>query len=147
MVLLAIAELALSRPGFDDALGRIADQLVGREMFNEFKRFNADRVKASHGEFGFAPQGISKPPERLEQAELYAWLGEDEFGSGEIGLKRAIVPAGGDVPMVAVLREKMEKYWQRAEAQAAQYRKRIYLVRFKFAEVLRETEKGDPVTR
>jgi hypothetical protein len=52
MVLLAIGELALSRPGFDDALGRIADQFHGREMFDRFKELNADRVKASHGPTG-----------------------------------------------------------------------------------------------
>ena len=46
MVLLAIAELALSRPGFDWTLGEIAECLQGREMFEEFKRLNADRVKA-----------------------------------------------------------------------------------------------------
>jgi len=60
LVLLAIAELALSRPGFDDALGLIADQLGGRAIFNDLKRSNADRVKASHGPFGFAPDGGSK---------------------------------------------------------------------------------------
>jgi hypothetical protein len=46
LVLLAIAELSLSRPGWDYALGLIADQLQGREMYDEFKRLNADRVKA-----------------------------------------------------------------------------------------------------
>lgn len=45
MMLLAIAELSLSRPGWDDALGEIADVLRGRAMFDEFKRLNADRVK------------------------------------------------------------------------------------------------------
>jgi hypothetical protein len=49
MILLAIAELSLSRPGWDDALGRIADQFMGREMFEEFKRLNADRVKLERG--------------------------------------------------------------------------------------------------
>jgi hypothetical protein len=47
MVLLALAELSLSRPGWDDALGRIADQIFGRELFEQFKRLNADRVKAT----------------------------------------------------------------------------------------------------
>jgi hypothetical protein len=49
MVVLAIAELALSRPGWDEALGEIAEQFGAREMFEDFKRINADRVKASHG--------------------------------------------------------------------------------------------------
>ena len=60
LVLLALAELALSRPGFDWTLGEIADLFFGREMFEGFKRSNADRVKASHGPFGFAPAGGSK---------------------------------------------------------------------------------------
>lgn len=52
LILLAIAELALSRPGFDDTLRRIAKLLFGVEMFGGFKRCNADRVKASHGSVG-----------------------------------------------------------------------------------------------
>lgn len=44
--LLALAELALSRPGWDYMLGEIAELLQGREMFGEFKRLNADRVKS-----------------------------------------------------------------------------------------------------
>lgn len=75
--------------------------------------------------------------------ELFAWVGENELDPGDkkLGLKQAVVPAG-TVPMVAVDRAKMEKYWPQAEAQAARYGKRIRLVRFVFAEVLRETEKG-----
>lgn len=42
--LLALAELALSRPGWNMMLGEIADQLKGREMFELFKKTNADRV-------------------------------------------------------------------------------------------------------
>lgn len=36
-----------------------------------------------------------------EPLEIYAWIGEDEFGSGKVGLKRGLVPAG-DVPLVAI---------------------------------------------
>ena len=79
--------------------------------------------------------------DRLAKIELYAWLGEDELGSGEIGLKQAQVPAGL-IPMVAIKREKMEKHWEHAERQARLYRKRIYLCRFELVEVLRETEHG-----
>lgn len=74
--------------------------------------------------------------------ELYAWLGEDEFGTGEVGLKQGVVPAG-IIPMVAIPRAKLERYWPQAEAQAAQYGKRIYLCRFVMAEVIKSTEKGD----
>jgi hypothetical protein len=55
LMLLALAELALSRPGFNATLVPIAELLAGQEMFEEFKRINADRVKASHGEFGLGP--------------------------------------------------------------------------------------------
>lgn len=55
LVLLAVAELALSRPGFDETLGNIADLFFGREMFAEFKRLNADRVKASHDPCDLVP--------------------------------------------------------------------------------------------
>ncbi len=51
-ILLALAELALSRPGWDYMLGEIAAELKGVEMFQEFKRLNADRVKYSHGPLG-----------------------------------------------------------------------------------------------
>lgn len=77
----------------------------------------------------------------LKDIELFAWLGEDEFGSAEIGIKQELVPAGY-IPMVSIHRGKMEKYWHRAEAQAKKYGKRIKLCRFTFAEVLRETKEG-----
>ena len=67
LILLAIAELALSRPGFDDALVRISSLLLGQATFEEFKRLNSDRVKASHGPFGFAPGGpIQHFPDELD---------------------------------------------------------------------------------
>lgn len=82
-------------------------------------------------------------PERLKDLELFGWLGEDELGSGEIGLKRGLVPAG-DIPMVVVGRDlwKLKKYWPQAEAQAAHCGKRIYLCRFDLAQVVRETLRG-----
>jgi hypothetical protein len=80
--------------------------------------------------------------ENLARVELFAYLGEDEFGSREIGLKQATVPAGL-IPMVAVRRDKMEKYFAQLEAQAAAFGKRIYLCRFQLVEVIRETEHGE----
>ena len=77
----------------------------------------------------------------MDDIELFAWLGEDEFGSGQIGLKQGVVPSG-IIPIVAIDREKIEKIWHQAEAQAAAYGKRIYLVRFQMVEILRSTEKG-----
>ena len=45
MILLAIAELALTRPGWDWCLGELAEKLSGREMFEGFKVTSSDRVK------------------------------------------------------------------------------------------------------
>jgi hypothetical protein len=45
-LILALAELALSRPGWDMMLSEIAVALHGRHEFAEFKRLNADRVSA-----------------------------------------------------------------------------------------------------
>ena len=54
MILLALAELALSRPGFEDHIRVIVTKFRGEAMFEEFKRANADRVKQSRmpGIFG-----------------------------------------------------------------------------------------------
>lgn len=77
----------------------------------------------------------------LENIELYAWVGEDELGSGEIGLKQGNVPAG-NIPLVAIRRDKVEKLYPQMEAQATRYGKKIRLVRFTYAEVVRETTAG-----
>jgi hypothetical protein len=42
--LLALATLALHRPGWNWMLGEIAEKLQGRQMFDEFKRLNNDRI-------------------------------------------------------------------------------------------------------
>jgi hypothetical protein len=59
MVLLALANLALLRPGFDFAIGLIAEKLDGKEMCEEFKRLNSDVVKPVN----LWPQGWGNPPE------------------------------------------------------------------------------------
>jgi hypothetical protein len=63
--------------------------------------------------------------------ELYAWVGEDELGSGEVGLKQALVPAGL-IPLVATTRDKMDRpeIVAQLQAQANRYGKPIRLVRF-----------------
>jgi hypothetical protein len=49
-VVLALAELALSRPGWEDGLLRpIAEKLHGSAEFDGFKLCNADRVRAERG--------------------------------------------------------------------------------------------------
>ena len=69
----------------------------------------------------------------LDEIELWAWLGEDELGSGIIGIKQALVPAGM-IPLVAIDREEMERLTVAMEIQAGLYGKRISLCRFKFVE-------------
>lgn len=44
MVLLSLALCTLLRPGFHYACGEIAERLQGRDMFEEFRRLNADVV-------------------------------------------------------------------------------------------------------
>jgi hypothetical protein len=63
--------------------------------------------------------------------KLYAWIGEDEFGSGVIGLKQALVPAGY-IPLVAVDRAKIDRPAIRDQlsAQARLYGKTIRLAEF-----------------
>lgn len=80
---------------------------------------------------------------RLEDIALYAWVGEDELGSGEIGLKQALVPAGC-IPLVAISRDKASQSYirEQMEQQARIYGKRIRLVKFSFSGVILETEAG-----
>lgn len=70
--------------------------------------------------------------------ELYGWVGRDEMGSGEIGLKQGVCPAGV-IPMISIEREKIEKYWPQAEDQASAYGQQISLVRFRAAEIVKQT--------
>lgn len=82
-------------------------------------------------------------PAKITDIELYAWIGEDEFGSGKIGLKQGIVPAG-HIPIVVMDYDlhKIAKSWPQAEAQAKQSGKRIYLCRFTLAEIVQYTQAG-----
>lgn len=50
------------------------------------------------------PHPGQRPPETFE---CYAWIGEDEFGSGVVGIKGAYV-AAGYVPLVSIDRYKLE---------------------------------------
>ena len=78
-ILLAVAELALSRPGWDALLEEIAHQLHGAEMFREFKRVNADRVRAERSPLGFAPPLVAQ----IDDPELLEWLAKaKEEGGG-----------------------------------------------------------------
>ena len=71
--------------------------------------------------------------------DMYAWLGEDEFGSGEVGLKQLQVV--GAVPpefvaLVSVNREKVSNFAPGMQKQAAVYGKTIRLCRYVMEEVL-----------
>lgn len=78
---------------------------------------------------------MSDTPENVKEVALYAWLGEDEFGSGVVGLKQAMVPAGC-IPLVAVDNFKIDReYIQQAmQAQANAYGKTIRFCKFTFVE-------------
>ena len=82
---------------------------------------------------------------RLEDHALYARVGEDEFGSGRIGLKQGLVPAGY-IPLVTMDydRYKIERAQVRdaMEMQSEAYGKKIRLVKFVFAEIVAETTAG-----
>lgn len=66
---------------------------------------------------------------------LYAWIGEDELGSGQIGLKQALVPAGY-IPLVSLKREKIDRpeIIGQLQMQASFYGKTIRLVAFELQE-------------
>jgi hypothetical protein len=82
-----------------------------------------------------------KPPKEVQELEVYAWVGRDEYGSGVFGIKQGSVPAGL-IPMVSIDQKKLDKYWGNAEMQAQVFGQRIYLVKLAFVEVVRETQHG-----
>lgn len=83
------------------------------------------------------------PEKDHRKTELFAWIGEDELGSGEIGLKCALC-AAGHIPMVATKREKMAQGYiqQQLQEQARRYGKTIRLCRFVLVEELVVLESG-----
>jgi hypothetical protein len=78
--------------------------------------------------------------------KIYAWIGEDELGSGKVGLKQALVPAGL-IPIVGMDYhfDKIRKLYPQMEEQAAKYGRKIYLCEFEFTgRVVMKTESGTP---
>lgn len=75
----------------------------------------------------------------VTSVELFAWVGEDELGSGVIGIKQAVVPAG-TIPIVATTLEKVnQEYITRAmDAMGKVYGKKIMLCKFKFDSIIDE---------
>lgn len=73
----------------------------------------------------------------MSDLALFAYVGEDEFGSGEVGLKQAHTPSGL-IPLVATREAKMDQTYikEQLQAQANAYGKTIRLVRFAEAETV-----------
>jgi len=85
----------------------------------------------------FPPSMFDKPqtPENVRQVAVYAWVGEDELGSGEVGLKQALTRAGC-VPLAAVKEGNLrrETLREQLQDQADRYKKTIRLCKFVFLE-------------
>jgi hypothetical protein len=75
---------------------------------------------------------------------MYAWIGEDELGSGIIGLKQGLMPAGM-IPLAAMDHhlDRLTNIKPSLERQAAASGKKVRLYRFVSQEVVDETEEGD----
>ena len=67
--------------------------------------------------------------------DIYAWIGMDERGSGRVGIKQGLVPAGF-IPLAAMDfdKHKLEKLAPMMQAQASAYNVTIRLAKFTFAE-------------
>jgi hypothetical protein len=83
----------------------------------------------------------SEVPAAVTDMRLWAWVGEDELGSGETGLKQAHTPCGL-IPLVACEDGKLDQHYIRdqMQAQAAVCGKKIMLVRFVFERVIETLE-------
>lgn len=75
---------------------------------------------------------------------IYAWVGEDEHGSGKVGIKMGLVPAGM-IPLAAMdyHLDRLAKMMPAMEAQAATFGKKIRLCKFVLTEVAAETKAGE----
>jgi hypothetical protein len=71
---------------------------------------------------------------RVANMVLYAWVGEDELGSGEVGLKQGVVPAG-NIALVACKEGKIDQPYiiEQLQLQSTMFSKAIRLCRFEFA--------------
>jgi hypothetical protein len=78
-----------------------------------------------------------------EPLAIYAWVGEDEYGSGRVGLKQGMTPAGM-IPLAAMSYhlDRLAKLKPALEAQAAASGKKIRLCKFVMTEVAAETKAG-----
>ena len=69
--------------------------------------------------------------------ELFAWIGEDELGSGEVGIKQGLCSAGC-IPLTAKDEHKLNdpRFIEQLQEQANQFGKTIRLCRYRFVEEL-----------
>jgi len=75
--------------------------------------------------------------EIVKKMVLYAWVGEDELGSGKVGLKQGLT-LGGLVPLVACEEGKVDQDFliMQLRAQSSNYGKPIHLCRFVYEKEL-----------
>lgn len=75
---------------------------------------------------------------------IYAWVGQDEMGSGVVGLKQARTPAGM-IPLAAMAHhlDRLAKLLPAMEEQAKKYGRKIRLCRFEMVAVAAETQSGN----
>lgn len=73
---------------------------------------------------------------KIDNCNLYAWMGMDELGSNEFGIKGAIVPAGY-IPLVAIKKEKMltNNIPEQLQLMSTKYKNNIYLCEFHFNKI------------
>lgn len=84
----------------------------------------------------------------MSRLAIYAWVGEDEFGSGRVGIKQGIT-AAGCIPLAAMDYDlhKLTRMVPLMEEQAKRYGKKIRLCKFEMIEVAAETKAGaDPMS-
>lgn len=69
--------------------------------------------------------------------EAFAWIGEDELGSGVVGLKMMRVPSGVTA-LVSIKKDQMaeSRFTESLQAQATEYGKTIHLVRLAYVETI-----------
>lgn len=72
----------------------------------------------------------------LRDVQVFAWMGEDELGSGEIGMKQVMLPGVGLTNLCSVEEHKLHKFTEGLQAQANRYGKTITLVRMQIVEEL-----------
>jgi len=77
--------------------------------------------------------------DNFESIKLYAWIGEDEWGNGEIGIKQARVPAG-IIPIVSTKLNKVNQNYiiEAMNIQGKNFDKKIMLCEFHFERVVLE---------